>query len=130
MKTINLQKEIMKLNKEELDEVIVAIKNRRVALNSQAMSSFYRGMKVQFGKKNGIRRLGTIESIGRTRAVVDTGEFHFLILLKQQATRRMLNEKKKCDRKVYLDKQKSFQQIDKKHQLRWCLWNQIYKMEL
>lgn len=73
MKTINLQKEIMKLNKEELDEVIVAIKNRRVALNSQAMSSFYRGMKVQFGKKNGIRRLGTIESIGRTRAVVDTG---------------------------------------------------------
>jgi hypothetical protein len=73
MTTQNLKNEIMKLNREELNEIINAVRTRRSDLNSKAMSLFSTGMQVKFNKRNGVIKLGTIIKIGRTRALVDTG---------------------------------------------------------
>jgi len=79
MNIVDVNKAIMKMNGDEINAVISTIKSRRNTLSRQAGDNFVVGMKVHFGKKNGIKRSGVVTKMGPTKALVDCGGFMYRV---------------------------------------------------
>jgi hypothetical protein len=72
-KRLQLILEVHKMNADELEQVIQAVKQRRSALHSIATSSFRRGDTVQFSGKYGRTVSGTVEKIAQKYVTINCG---------------------------------------------------------
>ena len=72
-KRLQLILEVHKMNADELDQVIQAVKQRRSALHSIATTSFRRGDTVQFSGKYGRMVSGTVEKIAQKYVTINCG---------------------------------------------------------
>tara|TARA_R100000544_G_scaffold36654_1_gene25403 strand:+ start:283 stop:561 length:279 start_codon:yes stop_codon:yes gene_type:complete len=66
--------QIAKMNKDQLDRTIGAVKTRQKTLAYEMSNTFKVGDKVMFGKATGPAHFGTVYKINRSKAVVDTGQ--------------------------------------------------------
>lgn len=72
-KRLELILEIHKMNADELDQVVQAVKQRRSALHTRATHSFRRGDTVQFSGKYGRLVSGTVEKIALKYVTINCG---------------------------------------------------------
>ena len=66
--------QIAKMDKDQLDRTIGAVKTRQKTLAIEMSTAFKVGDKVMFGKTTGPSHFGTVYKINRSKAVVDTGQ--------------------------------------------------------
>ena len=79
MNIIDVNKAIMKMNNDEINAVISTIKSRRNALTRQMGDNFVVGMKIHFGRPNGIKRSGVVKKMGPSKALIDCGGFMYRV---------------------------------------------------
>ena len=74
MKMEEIQKEILNMNKEQLDILIQSVIARKNSLTNELSIFFKVGMKVNFGRRrdNYSMYQGVVSKINRTKAVVKT----------------------------------------------------------
>jgi len=72
-----IQKDILQLDKDNLNLIISAVKTRQNTLQSELAIKFSVGMKVNFGKTRGKQYVGIVTKVNSKRAEVqmDTGGF-------------------------------------------------------
>ena len=76
-----IQKEILNMNKEQLDILIQSISNRKNSLTNELSTFFKVGMKVNFGRRrdNYSMYQGVVSKINRTKAVVKTDRGNYVV---------------------------------------------------
>ena len=81
MKIEEIQKEILNMNKEQLDFLIQSISNRKNSLTNELSTFFKVGMKVNFGRRrdNYSMYQGVVSKINRTKAVVKTDRGNYVV---------------------------------------------------
>ncbi len=81
MKIEEIQKEILNMNKEQLDILIQSISNRKNSLTNELSTFFKVGMKVNFGRRrdNYSMYQGVVSKINRTKAVVKTDRGNYVV---------------------------------------------------
>ena len=81
MKIEEIQKEILNMNKEQLDILIQSISNRKNSLTNDLSTFFKVGMKVNFGRRrdNYSMYQGVVSKINRTKAVVKTDRGNYVV---------------------------------------------------
>ena len=81
MKMEEIQKEILNMNKEQLDILIQSISNRKNSLTNELSIFFKVGMKVNFGRRrdNYSMYQGVVSKINRTKAVVKTDRGNYVV---------------------------------------------------
>ena len=81
MKIEEIQKEILNMNKEQLDILIQSISNRKNSLTNELSTFFKVGMKVNFGRRrdNYSMYQGVVSKINRTKAVVKTDRGNYTV---------------------------------------------------
>ena len=81
MKMEEIQKEILNMNKEQLDILIQSISNRKNSLTNELSTFFKVGMKVNFGRRrdNYSMYQGVVSKINRTKAVVKTDRGNYTV---------------------------------------------------
>ena len=81
MKMEEIQKEILNMNKEQLDILIQSISNRKNSLTNELSIFFKVGMKVNFGRRrdNYSMYQGVVSKINRTKAVVKTDRGNYTV---------------------------------------------------
>lgn len=81
MKMEEIQKEILNMNKEQLDILIQSISNRKNSLTNELSTFFKVGMKVNFGRRrdNYSMYQGVVSKINRTKAVVKTDRGNYVV---------------------------------------------------
>jgi hypothetical protein len=81
MKMEEIQKEILNMNKAQLDILIQSILNRKNSLTNELSTFFKVGMKVNFGRRrdNYSMYQGVVSKINRTKAVVKTDRGNYTV---------------------------------------------------
>ncbi len=81
MKMEEIQKEILNMNKTQLDILIQSILNRKNSLTNELSTFFKVGMKVNFGRRrdNYSMYKGVVSKINRTKAVVKTDGGNYIV---------------------------------------------------
>ena len=76
-----IQKEILNMNKEQLDILIQSVLNRKNSLTNELSTFFKVGMKVNFGRRrdNYSMYQGVVSKINRTKAVVKTENGNYTV---------------------------------------------------
>ena len=66
-----IKEQILKMNMEQINELVDTIQYRRKIIHAEAGSNFKVGISVKFGRPNGIKRTGIVEKLNVTKAVVN-----------------------------------------------------------
>lgn len=69
--TKNIKQEILKMDMDQINDLVDTIQFRRKQIHAEKGSKFQVGITVQFGRPNGRKRTGTVEKMNVTKAVVN-----------------------------------------------------------
>jgi|TARA_R110000796_G_scaffold176230_1_gene293120 hypothetical protein len=83
MKMEEIQKEIMTMNKSQLDTLIQSMLSRKNSLTNELSNFFKVGMKVNFGRRKDNYSMyeGVVSKINRTKAIVKTDRGNYTVPL-------------------------------------------------
>ena len=83
MKMEEIQKEIMTMDKSQLDTLIQSMLSRKNSLTNELSNFFKVGMKVNFGRRKDNYSMyeGVVSKINRTKAIVKTDRGNYTVPL-------------------------------------------------
>lgn len=83
MEMEEIQKEIMTMNKSQLDTLIQSMLSRKNSLTNELSNFFKVGMKVNFGRRKDNYSMyeGVVSKINRTKAIVKTDRGNYTVPL-------------------------------------------------
>ena len=83
MKMEEIQKEILTMNKSQLDTLIQSMLSRKNSLTNELSNFFKVGMKVNFGRRKDNYSMyeGVVSKINRTKAIVKTDRGNYTVPL-------------------------------------------------
>ena len=70
----NIKEQILKMDMEQINDLVDTIQLRRKQLHAEAGSEFKVGMTVQFGRPNGRKRTGKITKVNLVKAVIQCNQ--------------------------------------------------------